>query len=58
MAREVRGRLDQPISYLTMPELEALAQNAISRLIVLASQRMTQRPNESGSRKFSTLLLG
>jgi hypothetical protein len=42
----------------TMPELEAIAQNAISRFIVLASQRITQRPDEPGSQKLSMLLLG
>ena len=41
-----------------MPELEAMAQNAISRFIVLTSHRIAQRPEESGSRRFSTLLLG
>jgi len=41
-----------------MPELEAMAQNAISRFIVLTSQRIAQRPDESESRKLSTLLLG
>ena len=55
---EGRGRLHQPIRCLTMPELEAMAQNAISRFIVLASQRMAQRPDEPGSQKLSTLLLG
>jgi hypothetical protein len=35
---EGRGRLHQPIRSLTMPELEAMAQNAISRFIVLASR--------------------
>ena len=55
---EGRGKLHQPIRSLTMPELEAMAQNAISRFIVLASQRIAQRPDESESRKLSTLLLG
>jgi hypothetical protein len=55
---EGRGRLHQPIRCLTMPELEAMAQNAISRFIVLASQRIAQRPDESGSRKLSMLLMG
>ena len=41
-----------------MPELEAMAQNAISRFIVLASQRIGQRPDEPGSQKLSMLLLG
>ena len=55
---EGRGRLHQPIRSLTMPELEALAQNAISRFIVLTSQRIAERPDDSVSRRFSTLLLG
>jgi hypothetical protein len=55
---EGRGKLHQPIRCLTMPELGAMAQNAISRFIVLASERIAERPDESGSRKLSMLLLG
>ncbi len=55
---EGRGRLHQPIRCLSMPELEAMAESAISRFIVLASQRIEQAPDEPGSRKLSTLLLG
>jgi hypothetical protein len=55
---EGRGRLHQPIRCLSMPELEAMAQNAISRFIVLASQRIAQAPDESGSQKLSMLLMG
>ena len=55
---EGRGRLHQPIRSLTMPDLEAMAENAISRFIVLASQRMAQAPDEGGSRKLSMLLMG
>jgi len=55
---EARGRLHQPIRSLTMRELEAIAQNAISRFIVLTSQRIAERPNDCVSRRFSTLLLG
>ncbi|MDI3469798.1 MAG: hypothetical protein OJF62_001861 [Pseudolabrys sp.] len=55
---EGRGRLHQPIRSLTMPELEAMAQNAISRFIVMASQRIAEAPDEPGSRKLSTLLMG
>ena len=54
---EGRGRLHQPIRF-DHAELEAMAQNAISRFIVLASQRIAQRPDEPGSQKLSTLLLG
>ena len=44
---EARGRLDQPIRSLTMRDLEALAQNAISRFIVLASRRVVAEPENS-----------
>ena len=47
---EGRGRLHQPIRSLTMPELEAMAQNAISRFIVLASQRIAEAPTSPGRR--------
>ena len=55
---EAPGRLHQPIRCLTMPELEAIAETAISRFIVLASQRMAERPGEPESQKLSMLLLG
>jgi hypothetical protein len=51
-----RGGLHQPIRCLTMPELEAMAQNAISVFIVKASQRIAQRPDESESQRLSILL--
>jgi hypothetical protein len=53
-----RGRLHQPIRCLTMPELEAMAQNAISRFIVITSQRIMQHPDDPASQRFSTLLMG
>lgn len=53
---EGRGGLHQPIRCLTMPELEAMAQNAISVFIVMTSQRIAQRPDESGSQRLSILL--
>jgi hypothetical protein len=53
---EGRGGLHQPIRCLTMPELEAMAQNAISVFIVKASQRIAQRPDESESQRLSILL--
>lgn len=53
---EGRGRLHQPIRCLTMPDLEAMAQNAISTFIVLASRRVTEQPEEPGSLKLSMLL--
>lgn len=55
---EGRGRLHQPIRSLTMPELEAIAQNAISRFIVLASHRIAQCRSDPGSQELSMLLLG
>ena len=53
---EGRGRLHQPIRCLTMPDLEAMAQNAISTFIVSASQRTADKPEEPGSRTVSMLL--
>lgn len=44
---EARGRLDQPIRSLTMRDLEALAQNAITQFIVLASRRVTEEPEDT-----------
>ena len=41
---EARGRLDQPIRSLTLRDLEALAQNAITHFIVMASRRIAQEP--------------
>ena len=55
---EGRGRLHQPIRSLTMPELEAMAQNAIGRFIVLASQRIAEARDTPGSQKLSILLIG
>jgi hypothetical protein len=55
---EGRGRLHQPIRSLTMPEIESMAQNAISRFIVLASQRIAEAPDEPESRTLSSLLMG
>ena len=45
---EGRGRLHQPIRCLTIPELEAMAANAIGRFVVLASERVRERPTETG----------
>jgi hypothetical protein len=53
---EGRGRLKQPIAALTMADLEAMASNAISRFIVLASQRIKEQP--AGSEDLTRLLLG
>ena len=54
---EGRGRLHQPIRSLTMPELEAMAQNAISTFIVKASHRIKECPSEPGSQTLSMLLV-
>lgn len=53
---EGRGSLHQPIRCLTMGDLEAMAQNAISVFIVKTSQRIAQRPDEPESRRLSILL--
>ena len=53
---EGRGGLHQPIRCLTMPELETMAQNAISVFIAKTSERIAQRPDEPESRRLSMLL--
>jgi hypothetical protein len=53
---EGRGGVHQPIRCLTMRDLEAMAQNAISVFIVKTSQRIRERPDEPESRKLSILL--
>lgn len=53
---EGRGRLHQPIRCLTLPELDAMASNAISRFIVLASTRIKEQPE--GNEDLARLLLG
>lgn len=53
---EGRGRLHQPIAALTLPELEAMAENAIARFIVLASHRIKDQPNDAED--LTWLLLG
>lgn len=50
------GRLKSPIATLSMADLEAMAENVISRFIVLASQRIAERPHESAD--LTKLLLG
>jgi hypothetical protein len=55
---EGRGGLQRPIRCLTIPELEAMAQNAISVFIAETSQRLAERPNEPESQKLSMLLMG
>jgi hypothetical protein len=53
---EGRGRLHQPIRCLTLPELEAMAANAIGRFVVLASERIKAEPD--GHPDLTRLLLG
>jgi len=53
---EGRGRLHQPIQNLKMVELDAMASNAISRFIVLASRRIKEQPE--GNEDLTLLLLG
>jgi hypothetical protein len=53
---EGRGNLQQPIRSLTMRDLEAMAQNAISQFIVLTSRRIAQHRSDPGSQKLSLLL--
>jgi hypothetical protein len=53
---EGRGRLHQPIAALTLGELESMATAAISRFVVLASERIRERPQ--GSEDLTALLLG
>jgi hypothetical protein len=54
---EGRGGLDRPIRSLSMRDLEAMAQNAISTFIVKASQRIATHPDDPESQKLSMLLL-
>ena len=44
---EGRGRLHQPIAALTLGDLEAMAANAISRFVVLGSQRMASKASNA-----------
>lgn len=44
---EARGRLRQPIAALTLGDLEGIATVAVSRFVVLASERIRERPNDA-----------
>ena len=44
---EGRGGLHRPIASLGMGDLEAMATAAISRFVVLASQRIARAPDDS-----------
>ncbi len=52
---EERGRLHMPIQTLTMPELEAMAVNAISRWIVLNTNRAKGDPDHAEAFKWLML---
>ena len=54
---EARGRLHHPIASLTLGDLEAMAVNAISRWIVLQSERL-QRQDWPQEDPVAMLLLG
>ncbi len=43
---EARGRLDRPIASLALSDLEAMATVAISRFVVLASQKIRDAPDQ------------
>ena len=54
---EARGKLHHPIASLTLGDLEAMAVNAISRWIVLQSERL-QRQDWPQEDPIAKLLLG
>jgi hypothetical protein len=51
-------RLERPIRSLTFFELQCIAEAATSRWIVLASQRIAERPDALEPPRLSTMLLG
>lgn len=53
---EARGRLDRPIASLRLTELDALASVAISRFVVLASQKIKEAPGAQA--QLENLLMG
>lgn len=53
---EGRGRLHQPITALTLADLEAMAANAIWQFIALASHRIKDQPDDAED--LTLLLLG
>ena len=55
---EARVRLDRPIATLTRKDLECMASNAISRFIVLASERRAQAPEQEERAALDLLLMG
>ena len=55
---EARGRLDRPIASLSRKDLECMALNAISRFIVLASERRKAAPDQEERDALDLLLMG
>lgn len=55
---EARGRLDRPIASLTRRDLECMAENAICRFVVLASERRTRSPEPGERTALDQLLIG
>jgi hypothetical protein len=53
---ESRGRLGAPVASLTLSDLEAMATAAISRFVVLGSQRIRDQPEDSAD--LTRILLG
>jgi len=53
---EARGRLDRPIASLALSDLDAMASVAISRFVVLASQKTREAPGQHED--LETLLMG
>ena len=54
---EAKGRLDRPIHRLTLADLRGIADQAITRWIVLASFRLQQVPETRSPEKLGWLLL-
>ena len=55
---EARGRLDRPIASLSRKDLECMAVSAISRFVVLASERRNAAPDAEERRALDLLLMG
>jgi hypothetical protein len=49
---EAQGRLHQPIHCLTIPELEGMATAAISRFVVMGSERIRMEPKDEALTEF------
>jgi hypothetical protein len=53
---EGRGKLGAPLSSLTLTDLEAMASAAICRFVIMGSERIRDRPEDSAD--LTRLLLG